>query len=602
MNNNKKQKYLLICEQSNSKLNRVDNEKYVFEGTFTEFGVENNNARIYEENDYLPHLEYLNKKIEKNMLVGELDHPEKFDISFAKASHIIEKLEYNKEKRQIIGRIRLLDTRAGNDAKALVDGGVQLSISSRAAGVVKENKKVSLKRIFTYDLVNDPGFDSANLTRVTESFGLSDDSSIQLFEFSNDKYTEENEKVLNDGMEINNEIQPIAEDNSSFVTNQKLQAYSKIISEKFVELEQLISEKDNKINQLELKIEEHNNYLAEEIKLNVGYMNIIAEHTNNLVGFTNKIVTNQRNIKDYIDKSTEKVNELVIENSNTVNYMNLTMEKIQESTLFAEQIAEEVQIISEHSEQLSEGLNTVAKFTEYLRAEGMEKTIDFIEHIAEEVKIISEGKIATMEVIQPPVNESKNISVKENINIISQIDEILETVKKQETARITENIGFAYFNLLGRENQQVFLELQQNQKQQVVEAINKQKPVSETEFVQIWESTLNPMKADSIVDILTQNMPTEYQTVWASMNEDYKNKIVAQSQFYNLNNPAAIKNFWQTRKELNEAVELQLLEKNTDTQKSINESQQYDPSLVLGYGVEHMNYIKSALDKKFSVR
>ena len=51
---------------------------------------------------------YLKKKISENRLLGELDHPEKFDVSLSKVSHLIEDVKYDAKKRQIVGRIKLL--------------------------------------------------------------------------------------------------------------------------------------------------------------------------------------------------------------------------------------------------------------------------------------------------------------------------------------------------------------------------------------------------------------------------------------------------------------------------------------------------------------
>jgi len=122
--------YLYICEKSNTNLSVKKNDgAYNLEGIAAVFGEENNNHRIYEEAEYLPHLEYLHKKIRENRLVGELDHPEKFDISLKNISHIIESLEYDKPNHQLKIRVKLLDRMPhGEMAKALVDAGVPLSI------------------------------------------------------------------------------------------------------------------------------------------------------------------------------------------------------------------------------------------------------------------------------------------------------------------------------------------------------------------------------------------------------------------------------------------------------------------------------------------
>ena len=80
---NLNEELVFILERQSSVLesSKTDNNDYVLEGTAAVFGKENNNNRIYEEAEYLPHLNYLNEKIAQRRLVGELDHPEKFDVS-----------------------------------------------------------------------------------------------------------------------------------------------------------------------------------------------------------------------------------------------------------------------------------------------------------------------------------------------------------------------------------------------------------------------------------------------------------------------------------------------------------------------------------------
>ena len=58
------EKNLLILERSSQNLQKITrNGKTMLEGVFAEFGIENRNGRIYEEKEYLPHLEYLKKDI-----------------------------------------------------------------------------------------------------------------------------------------------------------------------------------------------------------------------------------------------------------------------------------------------------------------------------------------------------------------------------------------------------------------------------------------------------------------------------------------------------------------------------------------------------------
>jgi len=163
------EKSLLILERSSQNLQKITkNGKTMLEGVFAEFGVENRNGRIYEEKEYLPHLEYLKKDITNGNLLGELDHPERFEVALGGVSHRISELWYDQQKRQVLGRIEVLETPKGQIAKSLLEAGVPLSISSRAAGTVNEDKTVAIQQIYTYDLVAKPGFESAQLHKVNE--------------------------------------------------------------------------------------------------------------------------------------------------------------------------------------------------------------------------------------------------------------------------------------------------------------------------------------------------------------------------------------------------------------------------------------------------
>ena len=164
------QRNVLILERSSQNLKQLDDKgKVVLEGIFAQFGEENRNGRVYEEKEYLPHLEYLKKDMAKGSLLGELDHPERFEVALGNVSHRITELWYDQANRQIKGRIEVLDTPKGIIAKSLLAAGVPLSISSRAAGTVNEDKTVQIQQIYTYDLVAKPGFEEAEIKTVNES-------------------------------------------------------------------------------------------------------------------------------------------------------------------------------------------------------------------------------------------------------------------------------------------------------------------------------------------------------------------------------------------------------------------------------------------------
>jgi hypothetical protein len=187
------QRNVLILERSSQNLQKINKEgKVELEGVFAEFGIENRNGRIYEEKEYLPHLEYLKKDIANGNLLGELDHPERFEVALGSVSHRVSELWYDQSQRQIKGRIEILNTPKGQIAKSLLEAGVPLSISSRAAGTVNEDKTVQIQQIYTYDLVAKPGFESAQLTTVNEGVRARIANQIKSLNESYNKATSDN--------------------------------------------------------------------------------------------------------------------------------------------------------------------------------------------------------------------------------------------------------------------------------------------------------------------------------------------------------------------------------------------------------------------------
>lgn len=169
---------LMICTSalkplSAKKLNEAQEQgpKYILEGVFAELDKLNRNQRIYPKNEYLKHLAYLRDDIKKGEpLLGELDHPDdRFEVKLKEASHRVIDLWYDEKQNVVMGKIELLNTPNGKLAQSIVDQGIPLHISSRAAGSVNADNTVSIQQIYTYDLVCKPGFAGAVLHRVNES-------------------------------------------------------------------------------------------------------------------------------------------------------------------------------------------------------------------------------------------------------------------------------------------------------------------------------------------------------------------------------------------------------------------------------------------------
>ena len=358
-------KDLLILERSSSELSFTsENGVYVLEGVFGELDKKNRNNRIYTAEEYLPQIEALQGKIAASKLLGELDHPQNFDVSLKNVSHVIEEITYDEDTKQIKGRIKLLDTDAGRQAKALVDAGVPLQISSRAAGAVESNGKVKIKQLFTYDLVADPGFENAELKRVNESYGFSDDSDILIYEIGGEANLTENTNTEN------KETETMAE--SKFITVEDFNKYSQYLQEEIKGIKESLTEATENGNSEEIaNLKEYATYLAEKLDQSISYSEHVAERTNtaientevltekldNSIAYSEHLAEGVNQIKEYTNYLAESYNEGATTHQNLLEYIDYLKENLEKVTEYAEYVAETVNsnlVLEEEGEEAGE--------------------------------------------------------------------------------------------------------------------------------------------------------------------------------------------------------------------------------------------------------
>ena len=151
---------------------KEDGEKnYVIEGVFAQAENKNRNGRIYPKAIMEKAVnKYDKEQIQKNRAVGELNHPEGPTVNLDKVSHRITEMKF--EGNDVVGKAQILDTPMGKIVKGLLDGGVQLGVSTRGMGSLEQkNGAMVVKDDFilsTVDIVQDPSAPNAFVNGIME--------------------------------------------------------------------------------------------------------------------------------------------------------------------------------------------------------------------------------------------------------------------------------------------------------------------------------------------------------------------------------------------------------------------------------------------------
>jgi hypothetical protein len=154
-----------ITEEKNGKKNTV------IEGIFMQAESKNRNGRIYPRDVMESAVnKYVTEQVSKGRAVGELNHPEGPTINLDKVSHRITELSW--DGNNVMGKALVLDTPMGQIVKGLVEGGVQLGVSSRGMGTLVNKNGVNVVGkdfiLATVDIVQDPSAPEAFVNGIME--------------------------------------------------------------------------------------------------------------------------------------------------------------------------------------------------------------------------------------------------------------------------------------------------------------------------------------------------------------------------------------------------------------------------------------------------
>ena len=114
------------------------NKPLIVQGVLQRAEAKNQNGRVYPKEILEREVEaYRNGPVADNRAMGELDHPESSIINLQNVSHTVKKCWWDGD--DVMGKVEILSTPAGNILKALFAAGITVGISSRGMGSVSEN-------------------------------------------------------------------------------------------------------------------------------------------------------------------------------------------------------------------------------------------------------------------------------------------------------------------------------------------------------------------------------------------------------------------------------------------------------------------------------
>ena len=155
----------VLTEEKNGK------KSFTIQGIFAQAENKNRNGRIYEKAIMEKAIgKYTGEQVSKGRAVGELNHPEGPTVNLDKVSHKIDELVF--EGDDVMGKATVLDTPMGNIVKGLLEGGVQLGVSTRGMGSLEQrNDAMYVKNDFilnAIDIVQDPSAPGAFVNGIME--------------------------------------------------------------------------------------------------------------------------------------------------------------------------------------------------------------------------------------------------------------------------------------------------------------------------------------------------------------------------------------------------------------------------------------------------
>jgi hypothetical protein len=171
---------------------------FFIEGIYAQADLPNRNGRTYPKQFMESAVGKFQSMISAKRAMGELNHPAGPTINLDRVSHLIESLKW--QGNNVIGRAKILDTPMGKIAQNLLEGGVQLGVSTRGLGSLKSlpngiNEVQSDFMLNTIDIVGDPSGPACFVAGIMEG--------VEYFINDNGKIQEQMIKKINKSSSLN---------------------------------------------------------------------------------------------------------------------------------------------------------------------------------------------------------------------------------------------------------------------------------------------------------------------------------------------------------------------------------------------------------------
>tara|TARA_R110002074_G_scaffold152893_3_gene307383 strand:- start:399 stop:1007 length:609 start_codon:yes stop_codon:yes gene_type:complete len=154
-----------------------DEKRYVSEGGMILSGIMqmtetcNGNGRTYPHAIMEREVKNYQKLIKESRALGELDHPDDSVINLKNVSHSCTAMWM--EGKNVMGKLKVLDTPSGKILQELVNGGVTVGVSSRGMGSVSESGGQTIVeddfQLICFDMVSEPSTPGAFMMKEAKS-------------------------------------------------------------------------------------------------------------------------------------------------------------------------------------------------------------------------------------------------------------------------------------------------------------------------------------------------------------------------------------------------------------------------------------------------